>query len=117
MKAPVVPAPIAAAAFSLLSPYLPPGTRPEDLIARLAGPDEKARAATPRLLTVRETVARLRISRPTLYARVAEGVLPIRRVGSRVFVPESAVEAIESGAVIAGRPVRRVRNTESGAGR
>lgn len=112
MKTPTIPAPILAAAFSLLSPYLPAGTTAQDIAARLAGPDEKARAATPRLLTVREAVARLRISRPTLYARVAEGVLPIRRVGSRVFVPESAVEAIEAGTIIAGRPVRRVRNAE-----
>ena len=112
MKTPTIPAPILAAAFSLLSPYLPAGTTAQDIAARIAGPDEKARKSAPRLLTVRETVERLRISRPTLYARIAEGVLPVRRVGARTFIPESAVEGIEAGTLIVGRPVRRLRNAE-----
>ena len=112
MKTPTIPPPLLAAALSPFSPFLPPRPTPQDIAARLAGPDEKARKSAPRLLTVRETVERLRISRPTLYARIAEGVLPVRRVGARTFIPESAVEGIEAGTLIVGHPVRRARNAE-----
>lgn len=58
---------------------------------------------TPR--TVEEARARLRVSRPTLYQKIASGELKSFKIGRRRFVTDEAIdEFIErSAALAAGR--------------